>query len=128
MMLSNDPGDRWVNGTLGRINEVTADDDRYFVTVDFRDGTSAEVQPHTWEATRPVVEGGILRHEVIGTFTQLPFKLAWAITIHKSQGQTVDKLVVDLSGGVFDYGQVYVALSRCTSMHGLVLKRPVLAQ
>ena len=112
MMLSNDPGDRWVNGTLGRINEVTADDDRYFVTVDFRDGTSAEVQPHTWEATRPVVEGGILRHEVIGTFTQLPFKLAWAITIHKSQGQTVDKLVVDLSGGVFDYGQVYVVLSR----------------
>lgn len=128
MMLTNDQADRWVNGTLGRVLEITSVSGDVVVTAEFRDGTTAEFGPHTWEATRPVVEGGVLRHEVIGRYTQLPFKLAWAITIHKSQGQTLDRLVVDLTGGAFDFGQVYVALSRCTSMDGLVLKRPVLAK
>lgn len=124
MMLTNDAADRWVNGTLGRVDSIDTDE----VTVTFTDGTSATIAPHTWEATIPSVIGGALHHEVVGTFTQLPFKLAWAITIHKSQGQTLDRLVVDLTGGAFDFGQVYVALSRCTSMEGLVLKRPVLAK
>lgn len=124
MMLTNDPANRWVNGTIGRIVAV---DDRAEprITVEFRDGESAQVGLHAWDVTRPVAEGGSLRHEVVGTFTQLPFKLAWAITIHKSQGQTLDRLIVDLAGGAFASGQVYVALSRCTSMDGLVLKRPV---
>ncbi|WP_372594027.1 AAA family ATPase [Actinotalea sp.] len=126
MLLSNDPADRWANGTLGRVTGLRRDADGPVVDVELRDGSVVAVRPHTWEATRPVVVGGALRREVVGTFTQLPLTLAWAITIHKSQGQTLDRLVVDLRGGVFDFGQVYVALSRCTSLQGLVLTRPVL--
>ncbi|MCV7226239.1 AAA family ATPase [Mycolicibacterium komossense] len=125
MMVNNDESDRWVNGTMGRIRDVI-DGEKLLVTVEFNDGSVADVVPQTWEATRPVIAGGALRHQVVGSFTQLPFKLAWAITIHKSQGQTLDRVVVDLTGGTFSSGQLYVALSRCTSMRGLVLKRPVL--
>lgn len=126
MMLTNDPLDRWVNGTLGRITEIGADQDGPVVTVQLRDGRTIQVPQHTWDITRPSVQGGSLVHEVIGTFTQLPMKLAWAITIHKSQGQTLERVVVDLTGGTFANGQLYVALSRCTSLEGLVLKRDVL--
>ncbi|WP_370331976.1 AAA family ATPase [Mycolicibacterium hippocampi] len=126
MMLNNDQSDRWVNGTIARVVGVDHDRHGAVVVVEFPDGTTADVTPFTWEATRPVVDGGSLRREVVGTYTQMPFRLAWAITIHKSQGQTLHRLVVDLSGGMFSFGQLYVALSRCTSLGGLVLKRPVL--
>lgn len=129
MMLSNDPLDRWVNGSLGRITAIRPDPEEpgdMLAEVLLRDGSAVTVRPHTWDVTRPEVEGGRLVHEVVGTFTQLPMKLAWAITIHKSQGQTLDRVVVDLTGGTFANGQLYVALSRCTSLEGLVLKRDVL--
>ncbi|GAA3070977.1 MULTISPECIES: AAA family ATPase [Actinomycetes] len=126
MFLTNDPMGRWVNGTLGHVVEVGVDDDgEPRVGVVLRDGARVDVGPHTWDITRPEVHGGTLTHLVVGTYTQLPFKLAWAITVHKSQGQTADRLVVDLSGGTFSYGQLYVALSRVTSLSGLVLTRPV---
>lgn len=129
MMLNNDPSERWVNGTLGRIEAIHEDpespeDDSLQIV--FRDGSRAVVGRHTWEITRPTAVGGRLDHELIGSFRQFPFALAWAITIHKSQGQTLERLVVDLSGGTFDHGQTYVALSRVTSLAGLVLTRPVL--
>ncbi|MFN3602629.1 MAG: AAA family ATPase [Dietzia sp.] len=137
MMVTNDPSDRWVNGSIGRVLDVTLGGrvgrvDRGgrgpVVVVGFTGGEVAEVPLWTWDVTRPVAAGDGMRHEIVGTFTQFPFTLAWAITIHKSQGQTLERLVVDLSGGTFATGQLYVALSRCRSLAGLVLTRPVFAK
>ncbi|GAA1410410.1 AAA family ATPase [Oerskovia paurometabola] len=124
MLLNNDTADRWVNGTIGRIERV----DGETVVVQLNDGDVVDVTPHTWEVTEPQFIDGAMSREVVGRYTQLPFKLAWAVTIHKCQGLTLDRLVVDLSGGTFTFGQAYVALSRCTSMEGLVLHRPVEAR
>lgn len=134
MMLTNDPHNRWVNGTIGRVLDATHEhrdglrERGPVVVVGFTGGEVVEVEPHTWDITRPFASDDAVRHEVIGTYTQFPFALAWAITIHKSQGQTLDRLVVDLSGGTFAAGQLYVALSRCRSLAGLVLTRPVTAR
>lgn len=123
MMIANDPGDRWVNGSLGTVLGIGEDPSE--VRVALENGAAVVVRPTTWDVTRPTVVGGSLEHEVVGAYTQLPFTLAWAITIHKSQGQTLDRMVVDLTGGTFDVGQLYVALSRGRSLDGLVLRRPV---
>lgn len=98
------------------------------VYVRLRSGEIVAVEPYTWEVTRPEVVGRDLEHHLVGSFTQFPFKLAWAITIHKSQGQTLERAVIDLSGGTRATGQLYVALSRCTSLEGLVLQRRIYAK
>lgn len=133
MLLNNDSANRWVNGSLGVIENVDIDfQDASGLTgcvyVRLRNGKTVAVEPYTWEITRPEINGRVLQHHTIGSFTQYPFKLAWAITIHKSQGQTLERAVIDLSGGTRATGQLYVALSRCTSLEGLVLQRPIFAK
>ncbi|MBN1939382.1 MAG: AAA family ATPase [Candidatus Aminicenantes bacterium] len=128
MLLNNDPGGRWVNGTIGRVTGVLHDkgeDDR--IVVELADGGEVEVKPNIWELFRFSLdsEEKAIVSEAVGAFTQYPLRLAWAVTIHKSQGKTFPKVVVDIGRGTFAHGQVYVALSRCTSFGGLVLKTPI---
>ena len=122
MLLKNDSEKRWVNGTLGRVLAL----DEKKVSVEIA-GTSYDVEPETWENIQYRFDRDTNRieEEVIGTFTQYPLRLAWAITIHKSQGQTFDKVLIDLGRGAFAHGQTYVALSRCTSLEGIIFSRPV---
>ena len=126
MMLNNDAMGRWVNGSLGVIESVAAWDATRAVTIRLRGwDRPVEVETYTWEVIRFAVQAGEITSEPAGRFTQLPFRLAWAVTIHKSQGKTFDNVVIDLERGAFASGQTYVALSRCTSFEGIVLRRPV---
>lgn len=125
MLLKNDKLKRWVNGTLGKIESLS--DDEIKVNID---GFAYSVPPETWNKIRydyDPVEHKVKEH-VVSSFTQFPLRLAWAITVHKSQGQTYGAVVVDMGGGAFAEGQTYVALSRCTSLDGLYLRRGILRE
>jgi ATP-dependent DNA helicase PIF1 len=127
MMLNNDMDGRWVNGSVGEITGIVPDaDGSPVIMAELAGGEEVEITPYTWEIYRFIIEDGSLQSEVIGTFTQYPLMLAWAITIHKSQGKTFDKVIIDIGRGTFAHGQMYVALSRCTTLEGIVLKRPLL--
>ncbi len=127
MMLTNDPDGRWVNGSMGEICGFSEDHNGSpLVIVKLADGEEVEIPPFCWEIYRFGLEGGSLKSEIAGTFTQFPLMLAWAITIHKSQGKTFDKVIIDIGRGTFAHGQMYVALSRCTTLEGIILKRPIL--
>jgi len=123
MFLKNDPDKRWINGSFGVVTELS--DDGPVVRLD--EGGEHLVKPASWEnmAYQYDRAGQQLTREAIGVFRQLPLRLGWAITIHKSQGQTFDRAHVDLGHGAFSHGQTYVALSRCRSLAGLSLARPV---
>lgn len=127
MLLNNDGQDRWVNGSIGVIKAIKrgADDERY-LRVQLRDDDEVvSVSAFRWEVYKFTVEGGALKAEPVGSFTQLPFRLAWAVTIHKSQGKTFERVIIDIGRGTFASGQMYVALSRCTSLEGITLKVPI---
>ncbi|MDD5692450.1 MAG: PIF1 family ATP-dependent DNA helicase, partial [Candidatus Omnitrophica bacterium] len=122
ILIKNDPDKRWVNGTLAKVTALSKDS----IVVDIN-GFEHDLPVVKWqkiEYSYNEAEDRI-EDEVVGEFAQYPLKLAWAITIHKSQGQTFDKVIIDLGHGAFTHGQLYVALSRCTCLNGIKLKRPV---
>lgn len=126
MFVKDDSAERWVSGTIGRVAEISEEQ----LIVEVKEGKEmvAHVVEHfTWQKYiyewDPHTEAVV--RKVIGSFTQFPIKLAWGITIHKSQGQTFDHVIINLGRKAFATGQTYVALSRCTSFKGITLKRPV---
>ncbi len=124
MFVKNDTGEekRFFNGKIGKIKSLAEDE----IIVVFDNQQEVNIERATWENVQYEYneEEGRVKEEVVGSFEQFPIKMAWAITVHKSQGLTFDKVIADL-GNAFAAGQVYVALSRCTSFDGLVLKSKV---
>ncbi len=114
-----------VNGTIAQIAALSSETIKVSIN-----GSIHEVGKSSWEKIEYEYnqDEDKIVERIIGTFQQYPIKLAWAITIHKSQGQTFDNIVIDLGSGAFTHGQVYVGLSRCTALKGIILKRPVIAR
>ncbi len=129
MMLNNDAGKRWINGTIGQVIGVedSGQGEPRAIVVKFENGATEHVTPYRWNMYQFKLnkKSQHIESEVVGSFDQYPLKLAWAVTIHKSQGKTFERVILDIGSGTFSPGQLYVALSRATTHEGIVLKRPL---
>ncbi len=123
MLVNNDSQQRWINGDIVRVVKTAPE----YVRVMFEDGSFDDVIMNKWDSIKFTFDEktGKIQPEVKGSFTQLPLKLAWAVTIHKGQGKTFDKVHIDFGNGTFTPGQAYVALSRCRTLDGIVLTSPL---
>lgn len=128
MLLNNDTQSRWVNGSIGQVVDIIhQEDDMDAIRVLLENGQQVDVSAFTWEMYRFIYDEESKRvvSEITGTFVQYPLRLAWAVTIHKSQGKTFSKVIIDIGSGTFSHGQIYVALSRAISFEGVYLRRPL---
>ena len=128
MLLNNDAQGRWVNGTVGKVTAIKEGNKKEAVIeVKLDEGNTVDVKRHKWDLSQLAYNKNTakLESEIIGSFIQYPLRLAWAVTIHKGQGKTFEKVIIDIGTGTFAHGQVYVALSRCTNLQGIILKKPI---
>jgi ATP-dependent exoDNAse (exonuclease V) alpha subunit len=121
--VKNDPDENWVNGSLGEVQAISATG----VIVKLDSGAIVTVEAQEWQQLEYWYddEADEIRQKVVGRYKQMPLQLAWAVTIHKSQGLTFDRVHVHLGRGAFSAGQTYVALSRCRTMEGMTLESPI---
>ncbi|MBN1364074.1 MAG: AAA family ATPase [Syntrophaceae bacterium] len=126
MLLNNDSYGQWINGTIGKVKKFSKDEEgKDVIVADLDNGETVEISPYTWKIYKYFLKNEELRSKEVGSFRQYPVRLAFAVTIHKGQGKTFEKVVVDVGRGTFAHGQMYVALSRCTTLEGMVLKSPL---